>query len=736
MKRPMLIAGITIAIVSIFLILFSKLAAFIVIALAVSAFVLYFIKPLNLKKYIVLPLVSVYALLTAFSFILNNQFLINPALKYDGTVHNVTGKIITTPEENNGFTTFTLKTIYIDKYTENVKIRVSLPEETTKELKLYDVISITDSSLYVPKNNKNQYDVTGYSDGIILQGNGSAASLLWKAERTLYYYCLKLKESISTQIHTFSSENTAGILEGMVFGGSDSIADDTAKGFRNSGIAHLLAVSGLHTSLWCSLLILILKLFNTPEKIRNIVCIVFLSVFCIISAFTPSVMRASFMMLVILVAPFFKRRADSMNSLGLAVAALLLINPYTITSASFQLSATATLGVITASGYERKIHSVTTPIKHKIPRKIIDYTGTSLLVSVFAGIFTLPVSAYYFNVFSILSPVANLLCVKPAFYGMVSGLIGVVLSSFNNSLIRSLTIVVFDFSDWILNAIIKISGAIGNLKYCTIPIHKDFLIIAIILVSLILSVGYVLSKHTQKAEILKLTAIISVVCIFINIGIPLLPTKYQNTLTVVSSGNNTNLVLRSGTHYMYIANNQGEAPSDVYNYLPKATSESLDYYIVTYNSYNHLTDIERIGKNATPAETYVAPSVKYLCDSNKITLPQNTLIGYTGQYNLNNKINIEIVDTHRIKYVIIKGNENTVYLHLHGGADFSDVVDTSDGDIFIYCGKTPSDIPESATSVVINSGNDILTDRNYNALKESGFDIKSTATHGDIQVVI
>ncbi len=736
MKRPMLISGITIATVSVFLILFSKVASVVVLALAVSVLVLYFIKPLKLKKFVFLPLVCVCALLTTFSFTVNNFFLVKPVLKYDNTIQNITGKIITTPEKNDKYIMFTIEAVSVDKNIENAKISVSLPEESANAFRLFDVVSISNANLYIPKNNDNKYDVTKFSDGVILNSNGGNASVLWKADRTPYYFCLKLKEAVSVQIDAYSSESTAGILNGMIFGNSESIEPDALNGFRNSGIAHLLAVSGLHTSLWCSLLILILKLFNIPEKARNSICIVFLCAFCIISAFTPSVMRASFMMLIILIAPFFKRRGDSLNSLGLAVATLLLINPYTATSASFQLSVTATLGVISASEYERKIHSKTNAIKHKIPRIITDYTCTSLLVSVFAGIFTLPVSAYYFNVFSILSPIANLLCVKPAFYGMVSGLIGVAFSFINNSFVSDITVFIFDISDWILNAVIKISGTIGNIIFCTLPVHKSFLIIAIVFSAVALSFGYVLIKITDKKKIFKLTALISVISLAINIAIPLLPTKYQNTLTVISSGNNTNIILRSGTHYMYIANNQGEIPSDIYDHLPKATSEALDYYIVTYTSYNNLTDVERINRLTSSEETYVAPSIKYLCDSQKIILPQNTVIGYTGEYTLNNKINIEIVDTYRIKYVIIKGNENTVYIHLHGNADFSEVVDTSDGDIFVYCGKAPADVPENAKTIIINSNTKIITDRNYNRLKQSGIDIKTTATHGDIQVTI
>ena len=736
MKRPMLISGITIAIVSIFLILFSKIATAIVIALAVSVFVLFFIKPLKLKKHIILPFICVCAILAAAAFSLYNQFFINPILKYDNTTKNITGKIVTIPEENYGFITFDIKCTSVAEETKSIKIKVSLPENTAKALNLYDVISIENAHLYIPKSNNDKCDVTKFSDGVFLESSSDNANVLWKAERTPYYYCLKLKESITDKIDAFSSDATAGILKGMVFGNSKSIDFHTIKAFRNSGIAHLLAVSGLHTSLWCGLLILILRLFNIPEKARNIICIIFLTAFCIVSAFTPSVMRASFMMLVLLVAPFFKRRPESLNSLGFAITALLLLNPYIIASASFQLSAAATLGVLCASSLENKIHSKTLKIKHTIPRKFIDYICSSLLVSVFAGIFTLPVSAYYFNVFSVLSPIANILCVKLAFYGMISGIIGTGLTFIENNVFTNIAIFVFDVSDTILRTVITFAKGISNIVFCTIPVQKEALLIAITLVAVILLIGYILTKLTHKSKIIYITAIISVICIFVNIFIPILPTRYENILTVVSSGNNTNVVLRSGTHYMYIANNQDDVSADIYNHLPKATCETLDYYIVTYNSYNTLTDIEQIGKNIIPKETYVAPSIKYLCESNDITLPQNTIIGYTGNYCLNDKINVEIVDTYRIKYAIIKGTENTIYIHLHDNADFNDVVDTSPGDIFIYCGKIPEDFPVTAKTIILNSNNDIIANSNYKKLKDSGIDFKLTATHGDIKVII
>ena len=736
MKRPMLISSIAMTIVCIFLMLFSKTASVVTVMLAVSVFIIYLIKPLKLKKYIIIPVICISSILISISFLAYTHSKIEPCLQYDGETAYISGKVISTPVSENGYTTFTIKADNFSSKKESVKIDVKLNVKSAEDIKLYDFVSIEEVEISVIKNENNLPDITYVADGIILSAYSNEANILWHSERTPFYYCLRFKETISEKIDDFMHTNPGGLLKGMLFGDSSDIEYSTLKAFRSSGIAHLLAVSGLHTSLWCGLLILLLRLLKVPEKVRNIICIIFLMAFCTVSAFTPSVIRASLMMFVVLIAPFSKRKPDSLNSLGFAVTLLLLCNPYIIMSVSFQLSVTSTLGVLLASDYETKIHKKTEKIKNKPLKSTFDYILCSLLISISAGIFTLPVSSYYFGVFSVISPLTNIFCVKLAFYGMLSGTVATALAFIDNFHIKNIAIFIFDITEYILNTVVDISKAFSSFKYCTIPVHKEWLVFSIITATVIIFTGFILSKLIHSGKALKLTAVFAVISLFINISVPVLPTRYSNTLTLLSSGNNLHVIIRSGTHYMYIVNSQESVSTDVYDYLPKATCETLDYYLATYLSYNAVYDLEKIKRVTEPSETHITPSIKYIAESKNIEFPKNTIISTTGEYTLNSKINVEIVDTYPIQYVIIKGNEKTVYIHLHGDTNFKDVIDTSPGDIFIYNGTAPEEIPPTAETVIINSDSSIITDKNLLKAKEQSSEFFLTAEDGDVQIII
>ncbi len=736
MKRPMLISGITITIVCAFLMLFSKTAAIVTIVLAVSAFVLYLIKPLKLRKYIIIPFVCVFAVLATLSFFAYTHLKFEPYLKYDSQTLYISGNVVTTPVTKNGKTTFTLKTKTISNRNESVKINVTVPEDTSEDIELYDFISLEKAELCITKNENNHPELTSLSDGILLNAYSDEVNFLWHSERTIHYHCLNFRETISKKINSFMHNNTGELLKGMLFGDSNNIEAGTLKAFRSSGIAHLLAVSGLHTSLWCGLLMIFLNLFRIPEPAQKIICIIFLVLFCTVSGFTPSVLRASVMMFSVLITPFFKRQSDSLNSLGFAVTALLLSNPYMVVNASFQLSVAATLGVVLASSYEPVIREKLSAIKFKPIRSLFEYILCSLLLSCVASIFILPISAYCFNVFSLITPISNIFCVKLAFYGLISGTVATSLTFINNTVIRSIAIFIFDITEYLLNILVSISKWLSSFKYCTIPVHSDWLIYGVLCVTLILFVGYIIYKIKDNINAVKITAVIAVVALFINISIPLLPTKHSNKLTVFSSGNNLHVIIRSGTHYMYISNSNENVSYDIYDYLPKATCESLDYYLVTHLSYNALSDLQKIKRSCSPLQTHVTPSVKYLAHKNNVELPENTIISVNGEYTLNSKISIEIIDTYPMKYAIIKGNERTVYIHLDGDTDFSKVTDAKQGDTFIYTGIVPKKTPQNADTVIISAGSNIITDEHLKVLKNSCSNVFVTSRDGDIEVYI
>lgn len=736
MKRPMLISGITTTIICAFLMLFSKTAAIVTVVLAVSAFVLYFIKPLKLRKYIIIPFICIFAVLATLSFLVYTHLNFEPYLKYDSQTLYISGNIITTPVSKDGKTTFIIKTSTISNKNESAKINVTIPENADKNIKLYDFISLEGAEIYITKNDKNRPELTSLSDGILLNAYSDDINFLWHSERDIQYHCLNFREIINKRINAFMHNNTGELLKGMLFGGNNNIESSTLKAFRSSGIAHLLAVSGLHTSLWCGLLMIFMKLFKIHDIAQKIICIIFLLLFCTASGFTPSVLRASVMMISVLVAPLFKRKSDSLNALGFTVTALLLCNPYIVVNASFQLSVSATLGVVLASSYEPKIKEKLSVIKLKPLRSLCEYSLCSLLLSCAATISILPISAYCFNVFSIITPISNLICVKLGFYGLISGTVATGLTFINNNVIKKFATFIFNITEYLINLLINISKWLSSFKYCTIPVHTDWLFYGILCVAIILFTGYIFYKIKDNVNFIKSTAVIAVIALFINISIPLLPTKYSNTLTVFSADNNMHVIIRSGTHYMYISNSNENVSYDIYDYLPKATCESLDYYLVTHLSYNALSDLQKIKRSCSPLQTHVTPSVKYLAHKNNVELPENTIISVNGEYTLNSKISIEIIDTYPMKYAIIKGNERTVYIHLDGDTDFSKVTDAKQGDTFIYTGIVPKKTPQNADTVIISAGSSIRTAAHLKVLKKSCPNVFVTSQDGDIEIYI
>lgn len=734
MKRPMLVSGIAMILISAFLMIFSKNGAIALLLTGALAFILYLIKPLKLRKLIIIPAVALSTLLICSSFLAYTHFKVEPAVKYDGNCYYLSGKIVTTPVNVNGNLSFVLKTEKIGNENESIKIDVTIPENDNNP-HLYDYISLN-ADVNINRNEYNKYDLSAVADGIILKAYGNTINVLWECEKTPYYYCLYFREAVCNRIENYMLSDTGGILKGLIFGGSESIPSEIATAFRSSGITHLLAVSGLHTSLWCGLIIFIFNLFKIPVKIRNSFCIVFLICFCTVTGFTPSVLRSSFMSLLMLTSPFSEAEPDSLNSLGFATSILLLNNPYIIFSLSFQLSVCATLGVLLISRYETAVHKLFCKIRFKPVRKLLTYLICSFMISAGAGLFTAPVSAFYFDVLSVVSPVTNLLCVKPAFYAMICGTVATATSYIDIYFVKKFTFLLYDITDFLLSFVSGISLRISEFTYCTIPVHQSWLSNGLVCVAIIAGTGFLIFRIKKNGFILKASAILMILVLFINILTPLLPTPYRDTLTVLSDGNNLNVILRSGTHYAYLLNSADDYPPTVYNYLPKATCEKFDYWFITYATVPTCYSIEKFAAGMSPLETHVTPIINDICNRKNVMLPSNTIIDTDGKYSLNGKINFEIIDTYSVKYAIIKGDEKTVYIHLHGTTDFSSVVDTSQGDIFVYNSAIPDKVPATAETIIINGVSDYIINKDYNRLKTQTEDLYLTALNGDITINI
>ena len=243
---------------------------------------------------------------------------------------------------------------------------------------------------------------------------------------SLRYLPQRLEKAFREKIPQVWNDSTvAGLLQAELLGDRSGISEEMSGEFSEAGVSHLFAVSGLH----CAFLLTLLSLLIGPQRRRLLAAAgtAVLVFYMFMVGLTPSVVRACIMQFFLLLAPLCLRDADPITSLAAALLLILLVNPYAAASVSLQLSFASMLGLIVltprVSGYFQK---------KKQPKAKILRAACSFLVSTFSAtlgamVFTVPLTAYYFGVFSVAAPFASLVCIPLASGNFMAGFLAVLL---------------------------------------------------------------------------------------------------------------------------------------------------------------------------------------------------------------------------------------------------------------------------------------------------------------------
>lgn len=196
------------------------------------------------------------------------------------------------------------------------------------------------------------------------------------------------------------------------------------ESFKNSGLAHLVAVSGAHLSLVSTILLLFLK----NLKVKKLVILIFQSIFIfgylVCSAIPISALRAAFMTYVAMFAFFSKRKPTPINALSLCIIIFISLDTTSAVSISFALSAGSTLGILIFSNYF-------TYWIYKLIPKCPNFISSALSLTISASICSQPLSVSIFNQLPLIAPISNIIC-TPLFsllcgFGLVSSLLATLL---------------------------------------------------------------------------------------------------------------------------------------------------------------------------------------------------------------------------------------------------------------------------------------------------------------------
>lgn len=201
------------------------------------------------------------------------------------------------------------------------------------------------------------------------------------------------------------------LLDGLILGVRGGMDEELQEHFRDVGVIHVLAVSGLHVGFVAAFLWLLIHLLRIPHQARLPILWPALFFYALLTGAQPPVVRAAIMAALLCAAPFLQRRVSTINLLAVAALIILLRGPLDLFNVGFQLSFAATAGIVLL--YERLtgLFKVATTRWQEQGHPLRIRLLQLALVSAAAQLATLPLTAFYFNRIPIWALPANLLVV-------------------------------------------------------------------------------------------------------------------------------------------------------------------------------------------------------------------------------------------------------------------------------------------------------------------------------------
>jgi competence protein ComEC len=221
-------------------------------------------------------------------------------------------------------------------------------------------------------------------------------------------FWLRQQIRIRSSVDSLFSGANAGLARAIILGDRSDLDPDLRTGFSRAGLAHLMAVSGMHVGFILMPVWLVLPWFRRSAALRATGLALggtLLLFYAGITGFSVSVSRASLMAFFMMLARLFHKPGTSMNILGAAALMLLVLDPLMLFDVGFQLSFLAVIIILTTLPGTRYM----LPPSHRYRKtgSLFQFIMVSVLVQ--GGLY--PLLIHYFNEFSVAGPLSNTLAV-------------------------------------------------------------------------------------------------------------------------------------------------------------------------------------------------------------------------------------------------------------------------------------------------------------------------------------
>jgi ComEC/Rec2-related protein len=229
-------------------------------------------------------------------------------------------------------------------------------------------------------------------------------AIVFKGKSLLSGFVAPVREIMVEAAQKYLRPDKAAILTGFILGERSGMNAEHQCLFRDTGTMHLMAVSGSNVGLLLLIVAIPLTFMRIPRRLKAAVLIAATTFFALLTRLEPSVVRASVMALIGIMAYGWLRKPDPVNLLAFAALVMLLWRPLDLFDVGFQLSFAAAFGII--YGLPR-VYPALLPLDR--PRwKWLHYIIAVLAGTLVAQIAVLPLVAHYFHRVPLIGAVANL----------------------------------------------------------------------------------------------------------------------------------------------------------------------------------------------------------------------------------------------------------------------------------------------------------------------------------------
>jgi len=568
---------------------------------------------------------------------------------------------------------------------------------------------------------------------------------------------LMFMEKVDKTFDDYLSIENSLLMKSIVLGDYSYLDGNIAEKYRELGLSHIMAISGLHIGIISMFLIRLMGYAGLDRRINYSITILVIWIYGYFVDFPPSVIRSNIMFTILFCSKITAEKFDSINTLLFSMFVVLIWNPFWLFNIGFQLSFMVTLSIII----------LTPAIKNKFyPYKNSIINSLSGIIAAQLG--SLPIIAYYFNTISLVSIFANLVVVPVLSLCLILSFLLIFLSVISEVLASSLGIIL-NFLLYIQNIV---TDFIQSLPFVSMKVVSPKFINILLYYFIILCIFNIIDLYRVNREVKKIIVYYLVIFVvgtsFIHLSDDTLAVNFvdvgQGDCILIEKDNRAFLVDTGGSFF----NDSSIGKNIVLPYLMKKGIFKIDGMFISHFHLDHCESLLYLMEHLKIEEIYISyeeennslyndilmkgreqdiPIVKllvgdkYYVDKNtyfEVISPDNLVIE-KEKLNENNKSMVLMLNSHNQRVLFTGDIEEEVEMYLSNKIDYTiDFLkvphhgsDTSSSSIFIDRVKPKYAFIQVGKNNFGHPSEEVL--KNY---KDRGIIVYRNDLYGHIEVLI